>query len=83
MSEYVEVVCVVDWCSFKGRKRVRPADNTVYLSNQWIECSKYISEKNPVGTKVKLWVKEKANANPSINADHLYSSYKWKYTILK
>lgn len=54
MSEYVEVVCIVDWCSFKGRKRVRPADNTVYLSNQWIECSKDISEKNSIGTKVKL-----------------------------
>lgn len=54
MSEYVEVVCIVDWCSFKGRKRVRPVDNTVYLSNQWIECSKGISEKNSIGTKVKL-----------------------------
>ena len=83
MSEYVEIVCVVDFCTFKGRNRVRPYDNSVFSSDQWIECAKEISQQHPVGTKVKLYVKEKVNANPSINFDHLYSSYKRPYKILK
>ncbi|HEJ9485759.1 TPA: hypothetical protein SMM93_001138 [Proteus mirabilis] len=83
MNDYIEVICVVAWCPFKGRKRVKPFDDTIYPSDQWVECAKEISENNPIGTKVKLWVKEKSNANPSKNADHLYSSYKWAYKILK
>lgn len=82
MNDCIEVECVVDWCSVKGRKRVRPIDDTIFSSEKWVECSKEIREK-PLGTKLLLMVKEKANANPEKNADHLYSSYKWSYKILK
>ncbi|MCG9780590.1 hypothetical protein [Photobacterium damselae] len=78
-SEYISIICEVFYDKNRRKNGVRPAIGQLFPSEMKVECAKNIREL-PLGTKVKLSVveTEKEGSRP-----FLYSSYKWKYEIIK
>ncbi len=79
-SEYVYIEAVLSWDSRRGEKRLNPAPGQPFPESMFIECSKEIRDL-PSGTRVRVKVVEKSPKS-NYHTPHLYSSYKWHYTVL-
>ena len=80
LSEYQEIIAVVNEDRALRRKRLNPAPGQQFPEEMYIECSKELRGL-PVGTRVKIQVVEK-NPKEEFVTKHLYSSYKWDYEIV-
>ena len=80
-GEYQEIIAVVKNDPVLNRIRLYPIVGQAFPEDMHIECSKQLRAL-PIGTKVQIQVVEKIPKN-SHDTKHLYSSYKWKYVLIK
>ncbi len=65
--------------SHRGRIHIRPAPNQIYSQDYFVECSRELTDKYPVGTRFRLSVKVK---NTSFGRKHLYAPYNAPYEVV-
>lgn len=63
-----------------GKVHIRPVPGGKYPSTLAVECSKKLSRDYPVGTKFMLQAKLTDREG---GGEYLYSSYRWKYEVVK
>lgn len=63
-----------------GKVHIRPVPGGKYSPSIAVECSKKLSRDYPVGTKFALQVKLTDREG---GGEYLYSSYRWRYEVLK
>lgn len=80
-SEYRDIIAIVSYDARRNENRLNPIAGQAFPSYMKIECSKKIRAL-PIGTKVQLRVVEK-NPKDELDSPHLYSSYKWSYSIVQ
>ena len=78
-GEYVLITAEVFNDPATGRKRVRPAADEIFPSSMYIECSKALRALAS-GTRVRIRVVETARED---GRPFLYSSYQWKYEVVR
>jgi hypothetical protein len=64
----------------RGKVHIRPVAGCYYSSKLAVECSKSLSRAYPVGTKFMLQAKLTDREG---GGEYLYSSYRWKYEVIK
>lgn len=79
-SEYLYIEAILSWDPEKREMRLNPAPGQQFPHHMFIECSKEIRGLMP-GTRIRVKVVEK-NPKSSFDRPHLYSSYKWPYTVI-
>ena len=84
VREYVEIVVesyAADRTSGKhGKVHVRPIPGQIYPPSMDVECSKSMKTDYPVGTRFKIQVITKQKEG---GAEFLYTSYRWKFEVVK
>lgn len=63
-----------------GKVHIRPVAGHKYPASLQVECSKKLSGDYPVGTKFLLQAKL---TDRESGGEYLYSSYRWKYEVVK
>lgn len=63
-----------------GKTHIRPVAGHKYPSTLQVECSKKLSRDYPIGTKFLLQAKLTDREG---GGEYLYSSYRWKYEVVK
>ena len=63
-----------------GSVHIRPVAGQGYSPDLRVECSKDLSTKYPVGTKFKIKAKLTDRKG---EGEFLYSSYRWRFEVLK
>jgi len=62
-----------------GLIHIRPAPNQIYPQNLFVECSKDLVNKYPVGTRFRIKVKL---TNKEGGRDFLYSYHGWSHEVI-
>lgn len=63
-----------------GKVHIRPVAGGKYSPALHVECSKKLSSDYPVGTRFMLQAKLTDREG---SGEYLYSSYRWKYEVVK
>lgn len=63
-----------------GKVHIRPCKGQVFSSDLRVECSLSLTTKFPVGTRFRIRAKL---TDMQGGGEFLYSSYQWKYEVLK
>ncbi|MBA6091184.1 hypothetical protein H4C81_20175 [Pseudomonas monteilii] len=81
MSNYELLDVEIFFDPRRGENRARPLPGQKYPPSLVVECSKKFRQSNPVGSKFRLFVKEKEKKSDDCRV-HLYSYYRWEVQAL-
>lgn len=76
MSNYESLDVEIFFDPRRGENRVRPLPGQKYPPSMVVECAKDFRKSNPVGSKFRLFVKQKKKKSDDCRV-HLYSYYDW------
>lgn len=77
MDDYESLDVEIFFDQRRGENRARPLPGQKYPPSMVVECAKSFRQANPVGSKFRLFVKEKEKKSDDCRV-HLYSYYRWR-----